>query len=285
MTKEKLQWHSAFLAALHIEFENELHLLNIEAEHLLGRKPMQMDVLIIKKEKETAIQKNIGRIFRQHNIIEYKNPGDYLSLNDFYKVYGYTCFYQSDTAHVNEIKPEELTITYACGRYPRKLIRHLEAFRRIKVRKQAPGIYYLSGDAFPIQLLITKELQKEENYWLQSLRDDFSVGDDLMELAEKYESVKQNPYYSAVMDLIIRANWRQIKEEKKMCEALRELFADELIESKNQGIEEGIKKGIEKGALQAKMEAASNLLNLLDIHTIAETVGLPVEKVRQLKYR
>lgn len=105
MTKEKLQWHSAFLAALHIEFENELHLLNIEAEHLLGRKPMQMDVSIIKKEKETAIQKNIGRIFRQHNIIEYKNPGDYLSLNDFYKVYGYTCFYQSDTAHVNEIKP------------------------------------------------------------------------------------------------------------------------------------------------------------------------------------
>lgn len=37
------------------------------------------------------------------------------------------------------------------------------------------------------------------------------------------------------MDLIVRANWDRMKEEKEMCEALRELFADELQESKEQG--------------------------------------------------
>ena len=36
---------------------------------------------------------------------------DYLSINDFYKVYGYTCFYQSDTESVLEILPTELTVT------------------------------------------------------------------------------------------------------------------------------------------------------------------------------
>ncbi len=37
------------------------------------------------------LNKSVGdRIFRTYNIIEYKSPDDYLSINDFYKVYGYT---------------------------------------------------------------------------------------------------------------------------------------------------------------------------------------------------
>lgn len=41
----------------------------------------------------------------------------------------------------------------------------------------------------------------------------------------------QSEWYQAAMDLIVRANWDRMKEEKEMCEALRELFADELQES------------------------------------------------------
>ncbi len=37
------------------------------------------------------LNKSVGdRIFRTYNIIEYKSPDDYLSINDFCKVYGYT---------------------------------------------------------------------------------------------------------------------------------------------------------------------------------------------------
>ena len=76
MSEEKLQWHPAFSAALHIELEEELDVLYIEEEHMLSKKPMQVDVLIIKKEKDVPIRKNIGRIFRKYNIIEYKAPDD-----------------------------------------------------------------------------------------------------------------------------------------------------------------------------------------------------------------
>ncbi len=41
MTEGKLQWHPAFVAALHIEFENELDVLEIKSEHLLGKKPLR----------------------------------------------------------------------------------------------------------------------------------------------------------------------------------------------------------------------------------------------------
>lgn len=279
MSGEKLQWHPAFFAALHIEFGRELDMLEIKREHLLGKKPMQIDVVIVKKDKKVQIGKNIGKIFRGHNIIEYKAPDDYLSINDFYKVYGYTCFYQSDTGKVKEIAPDELTITYICNHYSREVIQHLKRNRKIDVIKKGQGIYYLYGDEFPMQILITKELSKEENYWLNNLRNDLKTGEEIEELVERYEKVKQKAYYSDVMELIVRANWEKMKEEKSMCEVLRELFAEELKESENKGIE----KGIEKGFVQAKLETAVNLLDILDIHTIADRVGLPVEKVRELK--
>ena len=83
MQEVKLQWHSAFTSALRIELEENVDNLLIEEEHLLGKKPMQIDVLIVKKDVGIRIRKNIGRIFRKHNIIEYKSPEDYLSINDF----------------------------------------------------------------------------------------------------------------------------------------------------------------------------------------------------------
>ena len=65
-----------------------------------------------------------------------KSPDDYLTINDFYKVYGYCCFYQSDTEHVCEILPEELTITFICNHYPRNLIQHLEKVRKLRIKKE-----------------------------------------------------------------------------------------------------------------------------------------------------
>ena len=83
-----LQWHPAFYAGIQIELEAEAENLSFENEHQLGTKPKEIDILIIKKDREIPIRKNIGRIFRKHNIIEYKSPADYLSIDDFYKVYG-----------------------------------------------------------------------------------------------------------------------------------------------------------------------------------------------------
>ena len=80
---EVLQWHPAFYAGLLIEFEKERQKLIFENEHQLGTRPKAIDVLVVKAREETTVHKNIGRIFRKHNIIEYKGPTDYLSVDDF----------------------------------------------------------------------------------------------------------------------------------------------------------------------------------------------------------
>ena len=50
--KKFLQWHSAFYAGIRIELEEENENLFLENEHMMGTKPMQIDVLIIKKDEE-----------------------------------------------------------------------------------------------------------------------------------------------------------------------------------------------------------------------------------------
>lgn len=50
-----------------------------------------------------------------------------------------------------------------------------------------------------------------------------------------------------------------------------------------EGIEEGIEKGIVEGTHKTKLEAARNLIDVLDEHMIAERIGLPLETVKELK--
>lgn len=128
MTQKKKEtdatyWHPAFYAGIQIELEDDADNLVFENEHQLGKKPMEIDVLIIKKETDRPVKKNIGRIFKKYNIIEYKSPDDSLSVDDFYKVYGYTCFYKADVQYADSIPAEELSITFVSGKYPRKMIK------------------------------------------------------------------------------------------------------------------------------------------------------------------
>lgn len=283
MTDGRLQWYSGFSAALRVELEDELDELCIEDEHMLSKKPMQIDVLVVKKKGEQPIRKNIGRIFRKHNIIEYKSPEDYLSINDFYKVYGYTCFYQSETKRVKDIPPEEITMTFICNHYPQKLLEHLKKFKGIEVEKQEAGLYYLLGDSFPIQLVIVKELSKEENYWLQNLRCNLKTGEEIQEVVRRYEQVKHKAYYSDVMNLIVRANQKQMEEEKNMCEALNELFAEELKEADLRGRKEGRKEGRSVGQMEKLKELVQKkLAKNQSIEKIADDLVEDVEVIRKI---
>ena len=273
MEKRKLQWHPAFGAALRITLKDEMEFLEMQEEYLLSKKPPQIDILIIKKLRDRPVKKAIGKIFRQHNIIEYKAPGDYLSINDFYKVYGYTCFYQSNTDRVKEIDPEELTITFVCSRYPREMLNHLAEVRGIHAENRDKGIYYLIGDVIPMQLLITRELTQEENFWLKNLRIDLKAGREIQNVVAKYEQNRHSKDYAAVMDLITRANWKEMEADRKMCDALRELFAEELKEENEKGMERGIH--LAKIIFKLSAQGSSD-------EEIAEKCDLPLEQVREI---
>lgn len=249
VTEEKavLQWHPAFYAGLQIEFAEEAHLLEFENEHQLGTKPKEIDVLVIKKDPKAVIRKNIGKIYRKHNIIEYKSPTDYLSIDDFYKVFGYACFYKADTEKVDEIKVKEITVTYVCKKYPHKVAEHLEKELGLRIERAEDGIHYVHGLWFPMQLVITSRLSPKENLWLSSLTDDLKSGEQTEELLQDYQKHKNEGFYESMMDIIVNANENTFKkEERKMSGALMRIMQDTIDKEVAARVEKEVAEQVEK---------------------------------------
>lgn len=258
--KTSLQWHPAFYAGIQIEFAEEAHHLVFENEHQLGTKPKEIDVLIIKKDSNVSIRKNIGRIFRTHNIIEYKSPEDYLSIDDFYKVHGYACFYKSDVSKIDEIKAREITISFVTKHYPRNVIKHLEREQHLEVGKQEKGIYYVYGDYFPIQFVVTSQLTDEMNFWLHNLTNDLKETSRADNIMNKYKSHENDNLHQSVMDIIVSANKEVFKEADDMCQALNKL-REELIEEHIQKLaEERVEELAKERAEELAKERAEKLV-------------------------
>ena len=76
MENIKLSWHPAFTVAIRHELFDYRDSLEFKPEYQLTAEPLRIDLLIVKKPKDLFINKNIARIFRTDNILEYKSPGD-----------------------------------------------------------------------------------------------------------------------------------------------------------------------------------------------------------------
>ena len=124
MGDDQIQWHPGFMAAMILEFLQNKDDLRFEKEYNLNVKPLEIDMLIIKKKAEMQIDNDIGHIFRGHNIIEYKDPGEHLDIDVFYKVQGYACLYKSYGKTVNEVSEDDITMTLIRETKPVGLFRY-----------------------------------------------------------------------------------------------------------------------------------------------------------------
>ena len=60
MEDTKIQWHPGFVAAMNLEFAENRDDLTFEPEYNLNTKPLEIDLLIIKKEASVPIENDIG---------------------------------------------------------------------------------------------------------------------------------------------------------------------------------------------------------------------------------
>ena len=270
-----MQWHPAFYAGLQIEFDEEAQKLEFENEHHLSKKPMQIDVLVIKKRVDDKINKNIGRIFRKHNIIEYKSPDDYVSIDDFFKVYAYALFYKSESKNIDDIKISEITITYVSMGYPEKLVEYIEKILRLSIEKKGEGIYYVTKDRIPIQIIVSSELSEKENLWLKSLSNNLCDTRTVDVIMREYARHQKDERYKAVMNVIVRANKKHFEEAKDMCEALREIWAEDFEKARNDGLMENISRTIK--ACKAIGASKEKMLEIL-------VINFELEETKALEY-
>lgn len=280
MESTVLQWHPGFQAILQIELLEEKGMLQFNKEYNLTEKPLQIDTLIIKLAPGHRIRKSIGHLFRQYNIVEYKSPDDYVSVNDFYKVTGYASVFQSNTEREQEIPPQEITMTFAVSHYPVRLICFLKETYGAVADAIAPGITYISGLLFPIQILQLPKLDPDEYLWLSRLRRHLAK-DDLDCLSRAYLPKQRNPLYRAAMNLVLRANPEESREGKEMLEALQELFPEEFRE-KNMLLEEQQKK-LEEQQKKLMMQQAELMQQAEKIEQSDQEVKMLRSQIEELK--
>jgi len=265
-TDQQLHWHPAFLQAIQLELIEFREYLEFRYEHNLTFEPLRIDLLIIKKPKELFIDKNIARVFRSDNILEYKSPEDYLSVKDFWKVYAYAYLYASITQGV---ELSDITLTFIDSRHPRKLLHYLTEVRGYTVEETSPGIYGVTGDYLPIQIIETKKLSEKENRWLESLRGGLKES-SLSVIFEEGKKLAREINIDAYLDIILRANKKTFMEVYKMTAPTLEEILTEV------GL---VPKWMEQG----QEKTARNLLaRSMPIEDIAQVTELPIEKVRSL---
>ena len=268
-------WHPAFIEAIKLELNDYKDVLEFHSEYQLTAEPLRIDCVVIKKEKDIIIRKNIAAIFREVNLLEYKSPEDYASITDFYKVYSYACLLVS----LENISVTSLTISFVVNRYLKALIAHLKKARKFSVEVTNKGIYTVTGDIFPIQVINSRRLSAEENLWLRDLCRKL-VPNEMFRIITELSKYDKGHNAEAYLDVIIRANNESLWEMINMGD--KALSFDEIMEKSGMAAKweaNGEAKGEERKAI----EVARNMIRLgLPFETIIAVTNLESEKVKSL---
>ena len=260
----------AFFEAIQMELEEYSHELQFISEYPLSTEPLRIDVVIIKKSRDISIKKNIATIFRKENIVEYKSPDDYVSVKDFYLVYGYACLYLA----LNELGINDLTLTFVESRRPRELLLHLQSVRGYTVEEKWPGIYIVNGDILPIQIIDSRRLSAGENIWLKGL-DNKLEASDIQRVTEEIARHGKAARIKAYLDIITRANTESLREVIKM---RTKLTRDQVF------VETGLAAEWEaRGEEKKATDIAKNMIKKgFSPEQTAELSGLDITKIKSL---
>jgi len=258
-------WHSAFAQAIEHELEDCRDALTFETEHQLTTEPLRIDVLIIKKKRNVVIKKNIAQIFREFNVIEFKAPGDSVTIENYHKTHCYSRLYAS----LNRKDIADMSVTVVVMRHPRKLLGFLRS--RYAVKNVQPGIYLVEGDTSPTQILVSEELPKEDNFWLANLRNDLTEEQMERVLAAAKGRVAMDAYVYAVVEANAETMEELHMKRKKdvfLTEKLDAYFrernapfiAERIAEGKAEGKAIGVAEGIAEGEAKGEAKAGREII-------------------------
>ena len=273
-----IRWHPAFYGAAELELRENKEELEFHQEYNLSKEPLRVDLLVVRRLADVQVKNEIGHIFRQYNIVEYKSPGDGLSIDTFYKTVGYACFYKGLGKTEDAIPIQEMSISFFREAYPGKLFTKLESLG-MEIKNPYPGIYYIrQWRAMPdIQIVVTGVVDPEKHPALRVLSRNVKEEDAraFVQEASKLTEPEDRNNVDAVLDASVAAN-RELyetirRDDPFMCEALRELMKDEIAEREQ--------KADEKARQENSIELIRNLMETMKMtaEQAMEALKVPVK--------
>lgn len=263
MSDTKIQWHPGFVAAMGLELRGYRDDLDFEKEYNLNTKPLEIDLLIIKKETSVHIDNDIGSLFRGHNILEYKSPEDHLDIDTFSKTLAYAYLYKAYGNKLDEIRMDDITVSIIREARPVGLFRYFKE-HGYTMTSEHDGIYHIEGPfPFPAQVIVTGELDRASHTWLKALSGKLDKGDiqDLLEKISQMTEKNDREMADSVLEVSIGANRRIVEElmgDDSMFETLMEIMEPRINEIRKKDREEYLQEGIREG-IRGAIEMLRNL--------------------------
>lgn len=233
MEETKVQWHLGFPSAIDLELAKNRKDLTYHREYNLNRQALQVDLLVIKKDSDVLMDNEIGKLFRKHNIMEYKSADDQLSIDTFYKASAYAGLYKSYGTTVDERRADEITVSIVREVFPVKLFQYFQE-HNIRYTNPYSGIYYVMDQVlFPTQIIVTKKLNTDEHIWLTALSAGLKKQQlkKLLEKIETFDTKFDRELADSVLEITVKANKQIVEElrgEDTMCQALLEIMEPEI---------------------------------------------------------
>ena len=222
-------WHSWMDALLHIVLHP--YPVVIDREIFLGNQPPRADFLVLMEPEIVDLGLDIFKIFREHNILEFKDPDDDLNMSVLWKCVGYVGFYLS----VKKIPVNQVTLTLIRGAKPVQLFRELSGYIR---RDRASGIYHVTNWLvdLPIQIVVTSELEGPEYAGFRAISKKPKL-QDITQMFRNHEN-ESDPdlveFYRAYWNISARLTGSMLEEakrsENKMARTILDIFKPEIDE-------------------------------------------------------
>ena len=100
-------------------------------------------------------------------------------------------------------------------------MKHLQKERKLIVEKFSNGVYHIINETFCIQIIVTKELLPEENFYLHCLTNNLNDATLFNRLVDDYQHHQTQDVYIKYMNQLTNANSNS-KGESPMFEEMME---------------------------------------------------------------
>jgi len=256
-------WHPPFYQGLIAVLDPTEKSLVFQDEHRLSKEALRIDVLVTTNDSDIPENHALVKMFKKHNVFEYKAHNDSLTKEDYTISVGKGHIYSG----FKKVKMSEITVTFVVNKFPRTVMEHLTEERNFTVEDKGDGLHYIHGDVFPIQILVCR---KNDNIILKNLHDKLTPT-EVYETIHAFETLRPGEK-NVYVEKIIQANWSAYKEASKMYPTLKERFLE--VDKEGWFDERDRGRDIEKAKKMLRLD--------IPAEKVAEAMELPIDMVRAL---
>jgi hypothetical protein len=250
--KERTPYHGAAFGVFSCLFNyyRKNGLVELHDEHRLSKEPLRIDIVVIKKNRDIELEPAWAKIFRGHNLVEYKSPTDKTpTLADFSKLMGYAWIYAAQ----EKVSVSDMTATLICAETPEKLFETLKKDFDYEIFEKGTGIYYITERGVPAEKRLAVQVMTQKSEPLLRAMDKKPLDDATVnKVAEFIAGLDEEG--NNMLDCWFRAiepeNMENIHERRdQIMTRTEELHAritkewHELLRQRQEGLQEGLQKG------------------------------------------